>query len=212
MNNRRIRSLERHVLPEQPELATIQISNEQEFALLTKAQQIREKLTPETKAIMQDETLTFDQKTERLKTLYDSINPEDKIIITKDSQFLRMRLRDFLVEYFKPCFPETSLQEVYMRIFWFFEQMIALAVKEQIIDSEWEHNRDESRPDFDDAIWWQNLDEKIAKEFPEGVFTEKTFENVRDYFDEKISSAIRDYWNKHPEEYELLIEKLKYKS
>ena len=45
------------------------------------------------------------------------------------------------------------------------------------------------------------LDDKIRKYCLEGAFTEETYKAVRDYFGEKESEAIGQYWKAHPEEF-----------
>ena len=74
--------------------------------------------------------------------------------------------------------------------------------------STWNFNRDEDDPVFDDFEWWDNVDAKIREVYPEGVFTKESFEAVRDYFDEKESEAIREYWKVHPEEFKEYIEQI----
>ena len=98
-------------------------------------------------------------------------------------------------------FPVTHHKEVTERIVWFFEDMQKLVNAKSIEDSEWNFNRDEDDPDFDDFKWWDNVDAKIRGFYPKGVFTQESFEAVRDFFDEKESEAIREYWKAHPEEF-----------
>jgi len=44
-----------------------------------------------------------------------------------------------------------------------------------------------------------DLDKKICEYYPDGVFTKESYEAVKDYFDEKESEAIWEYWKAHPE-------------
>jgi len=74
--------------------------------------------------------------------------------------------------------------------------------------SEWNFNRDEDDPGFDDFEWWASVEAKIRKVYPKGIFTKESYEAVRDYFDEKESEAIREYWKAYPKEFEKITKRL----
>ena len=209
VNTNKIRRLEKHVLPEFPEPAVLSIKNESEVALFTKAQAIRERLYSQVSAIVYNDSLTFAEKTEKAEELYNSINPVELTILTKDHDFLVIRLHNILFEFFKTSFPKVSEVTIHTRILWFFREMDKLALKEQIEDSEFTHNRDEDTENFDDFAWWERVDALTKADFPEGVFTEATYEKVRDEVDVLQSNAIRKYWIDHPGEYEPFMKKLK---
>jgi len=84
-------------------------------------------------------------------------------------------------------------------------------VAKAIEDSEWNFNRNEEDPAFDDFKWWDDLEAKIRSYYLDGVFTTESYEAVRDYFDEKESEAIREYWKAHPEQQEEFMAKLEQK-
>ena len=97
---------------------------------------------------------------------------------------------------------------IHMRILWFLCEMDKQAVKENIIDSEWTHNRDESAANFDDFKWWDNVDALVKQALPGALFTETSYEQLKTWVDEEQSKAIRQYWKDHPEEFERLMKKL----
>ena len=105
-------------------------------------------------------------------------------------------------------FPKIHYKEVTERIVWFFEDMQKLVTARAIEDSEWNFNRNEDDPGFDDFKWWDSVEAKIRKVYPKGVFTKESYEAVRDYFDEKESEFIREYWKAHPEEFKEYIEQI----
>ena len=77
-----------------------------------------------------------------------------------------------------------------------------------IEDFEWNNNRNEDDPAFDDSAWWDAVDAKIKAIYPEGVFTEKSFEEFERFHDEFVARKIREYYEAHPEEREALINSL----
>ena len=105
-------------------------------------------------------------------------------------------------------FPKIHYKEVTERIVWFFEDMQKLVNARAIEDSEWNFNRDEDDPEFDDFKWWDGVEVKIRGFYPDGVFTEKSYEVVRDYFDEKELKVMREYWKAHPEEFKKYMEQI----
>jgi len=88
---------------------------------------------------------------------------------------------------------QANNRELWERIVWFFEQVDNWKVAIAIEDSEWNFNRNEEDPDFDDFKWWDYLEAKIRSYYPDGVFTKESYEKVRDFFDEKESEVIREY-------------------
>ena len=75
-------------------------------------------------------------------------------------------------------------------------------------DSEWHHNRNEDDPEFDDFKWWDNFNLKVKETFPDGIFTEKTYEKTEESYRELESKLIGEYWQNHPEEFERMTEKI----
>jgi hypothetical protein len=92
-----------------------------------------------------------------------------------------------------------------LRVLWFFREMQKLNHACLIEDFEWNNNRNEDDPAFDDYAWWEAVEAKIKAKYPAGVFTEKSFEEFEGFHDEFISRKIREYYEEHPEEREALI-------
>jgi hypothetical protein len=88
---------------------------------------------------------------------------------------------------------------------WFFHEMQKFNHDCLIEDYEYNNNRNEDDPAFDDYAWWDAVDAKIKAIYPEGVFTEKSFEAFEGFHDEFISRKIREYYEMHPEEREALV-------
>jgi hypothetical protein len=49
-------------------------------------------------------------------------------------------------------------------------------VAKAIEDSEWNFNRNEEDPAFDDFKWWDDLEAKIRSYYPDGVITKESYE------------------------------------
>ena len=164
--------LENNVLPELPEQASIYIKNEAEIELSRNAQAIRN-MIPDVSKIWNNPNLKLQEKEEKTIAIYNELSARQKLILSRDSAFMTRRLRDLVVTYFKTSFPENS-EKPFLRTEWFFRNMDRLAHAEHIIDSKWNHNRDEDNPNFDDFAWWNRVDLKIQELYPEGIFTEES--------------------------------------
>jgi hypothetical protein len=198
--NKKLHELENNVLPKLPEEATIYIKNEAEIELSRNAQAIRNML-PDVSNIWTNPKLTLQEKEEKTTAIYQELSPKQKLILSKDTAFMARRIRDLVVTYFKTSFPENN-EKPFLRVEWFFKEMDKLAHAEHIIDSEWSHNRDEDNPDFDDFAWWNQVDLKIKELYPEGIFTEDSWNKTREFYDKMLSEYMFQYWKAHPEEFE----------
>ncbi|HUU86295.1 MAG TPA: hypothetical protein VMX17_00910 [Candidatus Glassbacteria bacterium] len=205
--NKKLHTLEDNVLPELPERAAIYIKNEAEIELSRNAQAIRN-MIPDVSKIWKNPNLTLQEKEEKTLAIYQELSPKQKIILSRDSAFMTRRLRDLVVWYFKTSFPVNS-EKPFLRVEWFFTEMDKLAHAEHIIDSEWNHNRDEDNPDFDDFAWWNRVDLKIKELYPEGIFTSESWNKTREFYDKIQSEYMVQYWQNHPEEFEKLTKSLK---
>ncbi|MEX2739412.1 MAG: hypothetical protein Q6356_010135, partial [Candidatus Wukongarchaeota archaeon] len=74
-----------------------------------------------------------------------------------------------LFKQFSPVFPKVHYGEVWQRIVWFFGEMEKLVIAKAVEDSEWNFNRSEEDPAFDDYAWWDNLKVKIREFYPNRV-------------------------------------------
>ena len=208
INGKKLRELEDNVLPDYPEEALIHIDDEKEIILYDKAHAIRERLYPEVKELMENETLTFNERLEAARNIYSDLTPAEQAVIQKDQEFNILRLRDLLIKFFEPQFPKAAKDTVNIRILWFFREMDKLLISESITDSEFRLNRDEDSPDFDDFAWWERVDNTIKAEFPEGVFTEESYKHLEEELDRRYSEHIKQYWIEHPEQKKQFFEAL----
>jgi hypothetical protein len=108
-------------------------------------------------------------------------------------------------KWFAAAYPKGEDSRVMLRVLWFFHEMQKLNHACLIEDFEWNNNRNEDDPAFDDYAWWDALDAKIKAIYPEGVFTEKSFEEIERLQDECLSRKIKEYYDMHPMEREALI-------
>ena len=192
--------LENNVLPELPDEASIYIKNEAEIELSRNAQAIRN-MIPDVSKIWKNPNLALREKEEKTIAIYNELSPKQKLILSRDSAFMTRRLRDLVVSYFKTSFPVNS-EIPFLRVEWFFTEMDKLAHAEHIIDSEWNHNRNEDIPDFDDFGWWNMVDLKIKELYPEGIFTEESWNKTREFYDKIQSEYMVQYWQDHPDDFE----------
>ncbi|MFC1486604.1 hypothetical protein ACFLRN_02790 [Thermoproteota archaeon] len=204
--NKKLHELENNVLPELPDEVSIYIKNEAEIELSRNAQTIRN-MYPDVSNIWKNPNLTLQEKKEKTKAIYQELSPKQKLILSRDSAFMTRRLRDLVRTYFKTSFPVNS-EKPFLRVEWFFTEMDKLAHAEHIIDSDWNHNRDEDKPDFDDYAWWNRVDLKIQELYPEGIFTEESWNKTRELYDKILSKYMVQYWETHPEEFERLSNRI----
>jgi hypothetical protein len=205
--NKKLRTLKNNVLPELPEQASIYIRNEAEIELSRNAQAIRN-MFPDVSKIWKNPNLTLQEKEEKTTAIYQELSPKQKLILGRDSAFMTRRLRDLVVTYFKTSFPENS-EKPFLRVEWFFTEMDKLAHAEHVIDSEWNHNREEDKPDFNDFEWWDRVDLKIQELYPEGIFTEESWNKTREFYDKIQSKYMVQYWRDHPDDLERITKHLK---
>ena len=200
--SKKLRELEQNVLelPEDEDI-NLYVGDESENLLHERAEKIKERFRSEAGEIMFSNTLTFEQQTVKAQELLKGLTEDEKFVLDESAKFVRFRLTRLLFKVFSSMFPKIHYKEVIERIVWFFEDMQKLVNAKAIEDSEWNFNRDEDDPAFNDYEWWDNVEAKIREVYPKGVFTKESYEAVRDYFDEKESEAIREYWKAHPEEH-----------
>jgi hypothetical protein len=207
--SKKLRELEQNVLdlPEDNEI-NLYIRDDAEMALHERAHKIREPLQEGVKNIMFSGKLTFEQQNAKAEELWKQLSEADEMIIDESEKFIRYRLMRLLFKQFSPVFPKMHYSEVWQRIVWFFGEMDKLVIAKAIEDSEWDFNRDEDDPAFNDYAWWDELEAKIREHYPNGVFTRESYEAVRDFFDEKAAELIREYCKAHPEEFKDYMDKI----
>lgn len=206
---KKLRELEQNVLklPEDNEI-NLYIRDEAEMVLHERAHKIKEPLQETVKNIMFSGKLTLEQQNLKAEELLKQLSESDQLIINESEKFIRFRLMRLLFKQFAPLFPKMHHSEVWQRIVWFFGEMEKLVIAKAIEDSEWNYNRNEAAPDFDDYVWWNQLKDKIRKCYSDGVFTEESYEVVERFFDEKEAEFIREYWKAHPAEHKDFMKSL----
>ena len=209
---KKLRALEQNVLelPEDEDI-NLYIGDESEHLLHARAEKIKERFRSEAGEIMISNTLTYEEQTVKAQELLKELTEDEKFVLDESAKFVRFRLTRLLFKVFSSMFPKIHHKEVTERIVWFFGDMQKLVTARAIEDSEWNFNRDEDDPAFNDFEWWDSVEAKIREVYPKGVFTTESYEAVRDYFDEKESEAIREYWKAHPEEFKEYMEQINQK-
>jgi len=204
----KIRALENHVLPECPEDASIYIKNDAEIALWKKANRIRTNISVDLTDLWHNNKLTLEEKEKKTMAIYNTLDPTEKLIVTKDENFYVERLCRLIAHYFAPMFPDKDI-ELQLRIGWFFQEMRKLGYAKHLEDSEWYHNRNEEAPDFNDFKWWDTFEAKLKQEYPDGIFGEKSYLKLQEWLDKEESKLMVQYWKEHPEAYKNVMEELK---
>jgi len=205
--DRKLNALEKNVLSNHPDPASIFVENEGEIELIKKANRIRQNLDVDILKIWHNDELRFEEKQKETVRAYNQLDEEEKRIVSKDTEFAVRRLQELLIRYFEGKFPNRSIEPL-LRVTWFFQEMDALAIAKFMEDSEWYHNRNEDDADFDDFEWWNRVDLKIKELYPEGIFTDESWNRTREFYDKILSEYMVQYWQAHPEEFEEIKEKI----
>jgi len=207
--SKKIRDLENNVLklPEDDKIRLF-VDDSAEIALHERAERIRSLYRDEVKEFLFDSSWTFAQIEANSQQMLKKIPKDELIVINESDKFVRYRLMRLIYQYFMDQISQSGNRELWERIVWFFGEVDNWKVAKAIEDSEWNFNRNEDDPNFDDFKWWENVEAKIRGVYPSGVFTQESYEAVRDFFDEKESAAIREYWKAHPEEFKEYMEQL----
>jgi hypothetical protein len=204
--SRRLHELEENELefPEDDEIF-LHVGDSDEVELHNRAQALRETMRADAEEIINNTDLTIEQQNEMSKQLLSRLTEREKAIVEQSSNFIEYRLKRLFYKHFAAGYPKGEDTRVMLRIMWFFREMDKLNYVNHLEDYEFEHNRNEEDPEFDDYAWWDALEAKKLKLFPEGVFTEKSYEAVEEEYDLHIARKIREYYEAHPGEREALI-------
>ena len=204
--SRKLRELEDNVLgfPPDDEGIVLGIFDNDELLLHDRANRIRESLKDESQAIIDSEA-SVDQQNEKAKQLLSRLSDEERAILEQSAEFISYRMERLVYRWFAAAYPHGEDERVMLRVMWFFHEMQKFLHANLIEDYEWNNNRNEDDPAFDDDAWWDAVEVKIKAEYPEGIFSEKSFEEFERFHDEFIARKIREYYEAHPEERETLI-------
>jgi hypothetical protein len=210
MLSRKLRELENNVLgfPPEDEDIRLHISDLEEQLLHDRAQKIGATIKDDAQAIIDCGT-SDEQQNEAAKQLLSRLTDWENAILEQSYEFMSYRMERLVYKWFAAAYPKGEDTRVVLRVLWFFREMQKLNHACLIEDFEYNNNRNEDDPAFDDYAWWDAVDAKIKAVYPEGVFSEKSFEEFERLHDEFTVRKIREYFEAHPEEREALTRKIK---
>ena len=209
MLSRKLHELEENILdfPPEDDDILLHVGNVDEQLLHDRAHKIRSTLKEDAQAII-NSAKNVEQQNEAAKQLLSRLNDWENAILEQSYEFLIYRMQRLVYKWFAASYPKGEDARAMLRVLWFFREMQKLNHACLIEDYEYNNNRNEDDPAFDDFAWWDALDAKIKAIYPEGVFTEKSFEELERLHDELTAQRIREYFEAHPEEQNALIESL----
>lgn len=204
--SRKLRELEDNVLdfPPDDDDILLYIGDRNEQLLHDRANRIRQSLKDEAQAII-DSGTSVEQQNEAAKQLLSRLSDDESAILDQSAEFICYRMERLVYKWFAGAYPHGEDARVMLRVMWFFGEMQKFNHVCLIEDYEWNNNRNEEDPDFDDNAWWDAVEAKIKAEYPEGIFTEKSYEEYERLHDKFLSRKIKEYYDAHPEEREALI-------
>ena len=203
--SRKLHELEENILSFPPEDGDIMlhVGDLDEQLLHDRAQKIRATMKDDAQAII-DSGTSPEQQNEAAKHLLSRLTDEENAILEQSYEFMSYRMERLVYKWFVAAYPKGEDERVMLRVLWFFSEMHKLNHTCLIEDFEYNNNRNEDDPAFDDYAWWDSVEAKIKAIYPKGVFTEKSFEEIERLHDEFIARKIREYYEAHPEEMALI--------
>jgi len=204
--SRKLYELESNVLdfPPEDDDIMLQIGDYDEQVLHDHARKIRATIRDEAQAII-DSGMSPEQQNEAAKQLLSRLTDEEKAVLEQSHEFISYRLERLVYKWFAAAYPKGEDSRAMLRVLWFFNEMQKFNHACLIEDFEWNNNRNEDDPAFDDFAWWDAVDAKIKAIYPEGVFSEKSFEEIERLHDEFVARKISEYYDSHPLERAALI-------
>jgi hypothetical protein len=195
-----------HFPPEDDDIL-IHVGDRDEQLLHARAWKIRSALKDDARAIV-DSGASPEQQNEAAKQLLNRLTDEEKALLEQSFKFMTYRIMRLVYNWFAVTYPKGQDDRAMLRVLWFFSEMRKFNNSCLMEDFEWNNNRNEDDPAFDDFAWWAAVDAKIRAIYPDGVFTEKSFEKTQRLHDEYITQKIIDYYKEHPEEREALSQRV----
>ena len=207
--SRKLHELEDNVLdfPPEDDDILLHIGDEDKQLLHDRAQKIRAIMKDDAQAII-DSGESPELQNEAAKQLLSRLTDDENAVLEQSYEFMSYRVERLVYKWFAAAFPRGEDERVMLRVLWFFHEMQKFNHACLIEDFEWNNNRNEDDPAFDDYAWWDAVDAKIKAIYPEGVFTEKSFEEFERFHDEFVARKIREYYEAHPEERAAFIQGL----
>jgi hypothetical protein len=206
--SRKLHTLENNILefPPKDEDIVLHIGNADEQLLHDQAQKIRATIKDQAQAILNSEE-SPQQQNEAAKQLLITLTDEQNAILDQSLQFLTYRIKHLVYKWFAAGYPKDEDPRVLLRVQWFFDEMTKFNRACLMEDYEYNNHRNEDDPEFDDFAWWDALEAKKLELYPDGIFTEKSYEAVEAQYDIHLSRIVREYYEAHPQEREALIKK-----
>jgi hypothetical protein len=204
--SRKLHELEDNILdfPPEDDDILLHVGHPDEQQLHDRAQKIRSTLKDDAQAII-DSGKNAQQQNEAAKQLLSRLTDWENAILEQSYEFMSYRMERLVYKWFAAAYPKGKDARAILRVLWFFREMQKLNYACLIEDFEYNNNRNEDDPAFDDYAWWDAVDAKIKAIYPEGVFSEKSFEEFERLHDEFTARKIREYFEAHPEEQTALI-------
>ena len=100
---------------------------------------------------------------EAAEQLLSRLTDEEKSILEQSYEFMSYRLERLVYKWFADAYPKGEDERVMLRVLWFFNEMQKFNHACLIEDSEWNNNRNEDDPAFDDYAWWDAVKAKIKR-------------------------------------------------
>jgi N-acetyl-gamma-glutamylphosphate reductase len=149
--SKKLRALENNLLelPEDDDIL-LHIGDDDEQQLHEHARRIRDSLRVQAEEIINDTSLTLEQQNEMAKDVLSQLSEREIDILDESNKFLDYRLMRLVYKRFVSGYPHQKDDRVLMRVVWFFMEMEKQNHVNFFTDSEWEHNRNEDDPAFDD--------------------------------------------------------------
>jgi uncharacterized protein (DUF2225 family) len=175
--SRKLHELEDDILdfPPDDDDILLYIGDSDEQLLHDRANRIRQSLKDEAQAII-DSGASVEQQNDAAKQLLSRLSDEERDILDQSAEFVSYRMERLVYKWFAGAYPHGKDARVMLRVMWFFCEMRKFNHVCLIEDYEWNNNRNEDDPNFDDNAWWEAVEAKIKAEYPEGIFTKKSFE------------------------------------
>ena len=200
-----LREIEANVLSDHPEKDTVFASasfSEAEYELHRTAQMIQDKLrTKISMTYLNDDKIPLTERNAKAQEVLNQLSPDENLILDKSLKFMDMRHFRMYKERFELLFPQMHKPQVSYRLAWFEREISRLLDYYLLEDAHWA-SRDESKilTLADDEAFWNELDVKVKEVYPDGIFTEKSWDEFEQNFIEPLELKVfRQYLKDHPE-------------
>ncbi len=178
MLSRKLHELEENILdfPPEDDDISLHVGNVDEHLLHDRAHKIRSTLKEDAQAII-NSAKNVEQQNEAAKQLLSRLNDWENAILEQSYEFLIYRMQRLVYKWFAASYPKGEDARAMLRVLWFFREMQQLNHACLIEDYEYNNNRNEDYPAFDDFAWWDALYVKIKAIYPEGIFIGRVLKN-----------------------------------